>query len=485
MCSVGRSSTTLIAAMVLAGFAANAWSDDFSQSESTKQRRSRRANAAPIDRDVEGTRLSSPPKKRPNSRGRVRPVTHLDDDDLASGVLPEQVRGRRPVDERPPIVVDSPPWAGKEPIPNWGNALQPRRPALYTPGIDYTLVGTPGGIIQSETDPVYRSTIYDPTEIEDSEAFVFQPIDLFRPDAIAPMGVLGGHTLQSGGQVLVSYRYSRDVFRGMGDGTSSLSDAQVLADFPFTVPNYVAARHLALLEYGVTDDLTLQARLPFQQFNVDYRNFGGTTHSQRTDMDSLSLHSMYVLRRWDRQQVHFNFGVFIPNQLLLPRGTVIAPGSPDFNYWMRPGSQTWDFQPGLTYAGQNDDYTWGAQALGTIRTGLNAFGYRLGDHVNLSAWVSRRITDNWAGSVRINGSTWTNIRGVDGQLDPNLIPLNDPNRWGGQRLDFLFGLNYLFREGLLCGQRLGIEVGVPAYQNLSGPQPRAQWFLTTGFNFVY
>jgi len=35
------------------------------------------------------------------------------------------------------------------------------------------------------------------------------------------------------------------------------------------------------------------------------------------------------------------------------------------------------------------------------------------------------------------------------------------------------------------GQRLALEVGVPAYQNLNGPQMAGQWFATRGWQKAF
>ena len=35
-------------------------------------------------------------------------------------------------------------------------------------------------------------------------------------------------------------------------------------------------------------------------------------------------------------------------------------------------------------------------------------------------------------------------------------------------------------HGALAGHRLGIELGLPVYQNLNGPQMAGDWMLTVG-----
>src|SRR5262249_40358237 len=150
------------------------------------------------------------------------------------------------------------------------------------------------------------------------------------------------------------------------------------------------------------------------------------------------------------------------------QGQVPTPTSPALTYPMRTSDGTWDFLPGLTYRGQSDWWTWGAQALGTVRFGINKFGYRLGDEGNFNGGISRRLTDSVSASVRLNGQIWGNIFGADQRLNSDLVPTNRTNLQAGQRLDLLFGLNFMVPGGILQGQLLGIEGGFPVYQSLSG-----------------
>lgn len=52
-----------------------------------------------------------------------------------------------------------------------------------------------------------------------------------------------------------------------------------------------------------------------------------------------------------------------------------------------------------------------------------------------------------------------------------LVPTAEANRRGGERLDLLVGMNILFPEVIMeLENHLGVEVGLPIYQNLAGPQ---------------
>jgi hypothetical protein len=152
---------------------------------------------------------------------------------------------------------------------------------------------------------------------------------------------------------------------------------------------------------------------------------------------------------------------------------------------IRTSSGTFDLLPGLTYRGQNDLWTWGAQSIGTVRTGINRLDYKLGDRVDITAWIARRWGERASTSFRLDSQLWGNVRGADPRLNTALSPTNDPNAQGGDRIDLLFGVNLFFPGTRLAGQRLSIEAGAPVFQSLSGPQLGTNWLLNTGWNLVW
>lgn len=360
----------------------------------------------------------------------------------------------------------------------------PSRP-LNLPAVEYLLIGPPHGVFESECPNAYRQVVGPCEEPSGDPCFDHLGIDIFRPDGLAPIGVIGDHTLSAIGQVLISYRYNRNAFDDNRVGTGRVSNADVLAAFPFAPTHMVTETHRFLIEYAPTQDLTLLGQLPFQHVNIDYVDAAGQSHeTDVTDPGDISLTALYVLKRWDRQQIHLNFGLSFPTAVLRSERTPPTPTSLDFSYPMRVGSGTYDLLPGLTYRGQSDWWTWGGQALGIVRMGRNNAGYQLGDQVDLTAWLSRRLNDSVSTSARVNGSIWGNIRGADPLLNPALVPLNRPDLRGGERVDLLFGVNYCLR-GLFAGQRIGVEAGLPVYQHLDGPQPSLQWILHAGWQLIF
>ena len=69
-------------------------------------------------------------------------------------------------------------------------------------------------------------------------------------------------------------------------------------------------------------------------------------------------------------------------------------------------------------------------------------------------WAARKLTDWLGGSLRLNASFQGNIDGADPDLNPQMVPTADPERRGGERLDFVPGLGVYVPRGLFAGQRL-------------------------------
>jgi hypothetical protein len=353
------------------------------------------------------------------------------------------------------------------------------------PPLLYDLAGPPRGFVQLNFGQDYQRVIGDPNNLPAIDASVTQGIDLARPDGIAPIGVRGDHTLHAG-QMLFSVRYDQESFDANFVSSHRVSTASVLADFPFAPRRLFQNRETALFEYGATEDFTLLMTLPFQHSRLDYLDAtGGSPSTSFGNPGDVTITGLYVLYRRPGQQLHLNFGLSAPTGFLDSLTDQPSPTFPNLPYVIRTSSGTYDLLPGLTYRGQNELWTWGAQATGDVHLGLNRAGYEVGDQVDMTAWLSRRLTQRWGASARIDGQGWGNVRGADPRLNTSLSPTNRPDMQGGQRLNVLFGINYFLPAKRTPGQQFSIEVGAPLFQSLDGPQLGLDWTLIAGWNLLW
>ena len=369
-------------------------------------------------------------------------------------------------------------------LPKWGDYSRPRTVPLALPPLGYDLAGPPRGVIQPDFPQQYQQPLGDPTLLPAIDASLTQAIDLYRPDGIAPAGVGGDHTLKAG-RALLSYRYDQGSFDDNFTSAHRVSTGSVLTNFQFAPTRLFQDHQTALLEYGVTDDFTFLITLPFQHSRIDYVDAGGGTLSSGfTNPGDIRISGLYVLYREPGQQLHLNFGTSVPTGFLDSQTDQPLSLVPNLPYVIRTTSGTYDLLPGLTYRGQAELWTWGAQATGVIHTGLNRAGYEVGDQVDVTAWLSRRWGQRFGTSARFDAQGWGNVRKADPRLDPTLAPTNRPDLQGGARLNLLFGLNYYLPAQLFPGQLFSIEAGAPLFQSLEGPQLGLDWTLFAAWNLM-
>ena len=152
---------------------------------------------------------------------------------------------------------------------------------------------------------------------------------------------------------------------------------------------------------------------------------------------------------------------------------------------MQLGSGTYDLLPGLTYLGEANKISWGAQTLATVRLGRNENNYRFGNQYRVTTWGGYAVTDWLAPYLRLEGRWWENVTGADPQMNRAATAEANPDRQAGRRIDLLFGLGLFAPKGALKGTRLMIEGGFPVYEYLKGPQLGTSWILTAGASYAF
>lgn len=313
-----------------------------------------------------------------------------------------------------------------------------------------------------------------------------------RPDGHAPIGVMGDH-VHHAGEWMFSYRYMRMYMRGLRDGSSGLSEAQVLADYLVTPNEMTMEMHMLGAMYAASDDWTLMAMVPLLQLSMDHRNRMGVIFTTESEgLGDIGLSALHTFWRSGQHQAHLNLG------LSLPTGSIdetddnpLTPGQQEAQlpYPMQLGSGTFDFKPGVTYLGQDDHLSWGGQAMLTLRSGENSNDYRLGNREEATVWLARELTESTSVSFRLNWAHWADIHGADPNIarvamGTPIVPTAEPGLRNGSRIDALVGANLYVREGPVAGHRLAFELGLPLHEQLDGPQLETDWILTLGWQLA-
>ncbi|WP_417317191.1 transporter [Emcibacter sp.] len=312
-----------------------------------------------------------------------------------------------------------------------------------------------------------------------------------RPDAHAPIGVMGDHRHKQG-EFMISYRYGYMDMKGFRSGTTQLQDSDLYeAGYAIAPVKMSMQMHMLGLMYAPSDRITLMGMVPYMQKDMDHRQspmMGGRKFTTRTDgFGDIKLSGMVGLWEAAGHKIHATLGVSAPTGSINQRGDTLLPDQP-LPYGMQMGSGTWDLLSGLTYVGYGRSFSWGAQASAVVRTGTNDNGYRLGDIYKGVVWIAHPLSDFASASVRLDYTNTGSLDGADerlGTMLPRMVPTADPNNSGGDEVDVSFGLNLFSKDGALKGHRLAVEIGVPVYRDLNGLQMEKDYSLMLGWQKAF
>ena len=307
--------------------------------------------------------------------------------------------------------------------------------------------------------------------------------DHTRPDSHAPIGVSGDHLMRDG-ELMLTYRYmSMDM-----DGNRTDTD-RVATPLPGYMVSPLAMdmdMHMIGAMYATSDKLTLMVMIPYTSISMDHLvNMNSSEFTtDASGIGDVKLAVTYGLFARPGSDFLFNFAVSAPTGSIDEKDDIPVMDNAHLPYPMQLGSGTWDFTPGLTYVQTYDSWSWGAQGLYTLRTGENDNGYTLGDRFDATAWAAKQVARSTSLSFRLKLSDWGNIDGADTKLLPMpTVPTKDPDLRGGTRVDALVGINFV--PPSLTSLRLAAEVGVPAYQELDGPQLETDVVFTLGAQYTF
>ncbi len=324
-----------------------------------------------------------------------------------------------------------------------------------------------------------------------------------RADSHAPIGVMGDH-VHAAGEWMLGYRYMPMQQEGLLDGSDGVSRKETyssVAEGGYGYHNAPIdmdmAMHMFEVMYAPTDRVTLMAMFNYIDMDMTAELHSHGDHPPiRYDMESDGIGdtALSALVRLtpigSPHQIIANLGITLPTGSTtedddMPHGPGGAPMEMRLEYPMQLGSGTFDLQPGLTYVGQADRWSWGGQGIATLRTGTNDEGYALGNRANLTGWMSYLWRQELSTSLRLAYVTWGNLDGDDDEIPPMMSPAANPRAQGGERLDIGIGANWYVPTGALRGHRLGLEFLVPVDQRLDGPQLETDWSAVLGWQYAF
>ena len=266
---------------------------------------------------------------------------------------------------------------------------------------------------------------------------------------------------------MTSYRFSYMKMKGLQSGNNKVTTGDSLNLYPNTPTKMTMRMHMPGVMYGVTDNFTVAGMASFVEKDMDHIHRVSGKFNRETDgIGDSKINGLYQFYNDGTNRAQFNLGISLPTGSINKKQPNQASRLP---YPMQIGSGSYELLPGLSFTQNNGDYSFGAQVNAVFRLDSNKYGYKLGDSYNLTSWVAKEVSDSVSLSSRLDYHKNEAVEGVDTSLNPNMIATANGNLQDRERLDLLFGVNYVFSGGYLAGNRLAVEFGAPVYQRVAGP----------------
>lgn len=316
--------------------------------------------------------------------------------------------------------------------------------------------------------------------------------DHFRPDAHAPIGIMGDHLHQKGG-LMVSLRYMHMVMEGNKAGTNDIIDTDIYDSYMVAPQDMIMEMYMLGVMYAPSDKLTLMLMQSFarRDMNLTARMMmNGMTMFREFSTSSdgfgdFKLSAMYGIFNNHKTSLHLNGGISVPVGDIENRDDTPMVNNAKLPYAMQLGSGTFDITLGATYKESYTNISWGTQFLSTLRTGENSEDYRFGNIYQLNIWGAYKISKNLSLSARVNGINEGKLKGADPDLNPMMVTTADTDNYGSNRIRTFLGLNIAFSENSgLKDFRFGIETGAPIYEDYNGVQMNENLTLNLGVKYT-
>jgi len=349
--------------------------------------------------------------------------------------------------------------------------------------------------------------------------------------ADAPAGVHFNRMLGRAHGFRMTYRFDYSGWSGsMLHGSKTAGDDEIVANgcpngiCTMTPQHAYTHTYTVDLLYAPADWMTLDITPQFLDTHMALRDLEGAplpasgifhpggplpSHSRTTGgLGDTLVTALFGLVTTDEHQLQADLGISVPTGSVSKRLNI----SSDFtSYSSQLGSGTWDIHPSLTYTGQMDRWSWGAQISGVKRLqSRNSAGYALGDAVEATGWTGRNILDWLSVSLRGDYISQGSIKGayknhltpvqtgydmVDGRPVPtyeydstsNAVagPMDSAASSGGHYWNVGFGLSAVIPDGQLQGNRVSIEWLQPVEVNVNGYQLRRQGTFSMSWSIAF
>lgn len=305
-----------------------------------------------------------------------------------------------------------------------------------------------------------------------------------RPDGHAPISVMGDHYHKKG-DLMFSYRYMPMWMEGSLQSTDEISPEAIYQNFMTAPKQMTMTMHMLGGMYALSDRLTLMVMGNYISNSMDLRTGMGVDFTTESGgMGDVTVASLLKIMNHNRQSLHSTVGISIPTGDIDKRDATPMLDEAPLAYPMQLGSGTWDPKLGVTYLGQSDRFSWGAQSTYKFRLGENSENYTFGNRFDMVGWGAIMLADYVSFSTSLSYFDTQKIEGVDADLNPMMMPLFNTANSGRKQLDVGLGVNFYVPKGGLKDSRIGAEIKIPAYQKVDGIQMKNTLLATLGVQYA-
>ena len=281
-------------------------------------------------------------------------------------------------------------------------------------------------------------------------------------------------------------------------GTRGVSSQQIVTLTPWywnpfasllrVVPqNQFIEAQTVTLAYGFAKNFSIVLATGLIEKHSDLMTFYGSSNLIPRGMsfpgtDSLQDSSASIIWRAYEDSIHrikINLGMSFPTGSTYNQGGALLQTNGTYNigrafYGMQSGTGTFDALPGIMYAGAIAPYSWGVSYRARLPLAVNNEGYMWGNYQEFNLWGGYTWLPGVTTTARINFNIQSPIDGKDYWMAGRLQSAN-PNFYGGKRIEMFAGADIDGKLFGVPGFSIGVEGGVPVYQNLNGPQLSKNW----------
>jgi len=267
-----------------------------------------------------------------------------------------------------------------------------------------------------------------------------------RPDGHAPLSVMGDH-VHGKNEIMLSYRYMEMNMEGILNESNESPLGEVLNQYMISPTTMKMKMHMLGAMYAPSDILTLMVMSNYttKEMNLVTR-MGNDFDTVSEGFGDTSISALFKLINQNKHRVHARVGVSLPTGSLTQSDDTPAVEDLRLAYPMQLGSGTVDPTLAVTYVGQVEKFSWGAQVTNTSRF-------------------------------------FDNSDGFDENFNPAVMPLFDSNNSGRSQTDIGLGANYYVKSGPLKSLRFAGELLLPISQKVNGFQMENQTSGVLGIQY--